>query len=420
MSHRAYLFSLEHLGIKLGLEQIRTLLATLGHPDRAFPSIVIAGTNGKGSVTAMTERGLRAAGYRTGRYTSPHLVDLEERFAIDGRSITAGDLERLAGRVRAAARALPAPPSFFEATTALALEAFRDAAVDVAVLEVGLGGRLDATNAVPALAAAITAIDLDHEEYLGQTIEAIAGEKAGIVKPDMVVVVGANRPAVLGILQAECLSRGAAFVDAADGTSPDIHMHAGRATMSVTTPRHRYAGLEVRLRGRHQADNAITAIRLLEELSARDVCRLNRDAIRTAVEQVEWPGRLELVRHAGCDVLLDGAHNPSGARALASYLRETYGRRLPIVLGVMRDKRVDEMILALAPSAAEFVCTAPSSSRAEAPEALAQRAAAAAPDVPRRAVADPRAAVTDAARGREVVIVAGSLYLAGEIRAHLS
>jgi dihydrofolate synthase/folylpolyglutamate synthase len=167
VSARASLFALETVGIKLGLEQIRALLEALGHPERTYPSLVIAGTNGKGSVTAMVERGLRAAGYRTGRYISPHLVRLEERFAIDGQPISSSRLDTLAEKVMGVASALAAPPSFFEATTALALEAFRRDAVDVAVLEVGLGGRLDATNAVESRAVAITAIDFDHQSYLG-------------------------------------------------------------------------------------------------------------------------------------------------------------------------------------------------------------------------------------------------------------
>ncbi len=167
-SSRDYLLSLELLGIKLGLDQMRTLGRHLGRPDLDYPSLIVAGTNGKGSVAAMLERGLRAAGYRTGRYTSPHLVDIEERVVIDGRPIAPDAFDALAGRVRRAAERLPAPPSFFEATTALALLAFRDAQVDVAVLEVGLGGRLDATNVVTPIGAAITAIDFDHEQYPGR------------------------------------------------------------------------------------------------------------------------------------------------------------------------------------------------------------------------------------------------------------
>ena len=201
ISDREYLLSLELIGIKLGLEQIRSLVALLGHPDRAYPSLIVAGTNGKGSVAAMVERGLRAAGLRTGRYTSPHLVDLEERFAIDGRPISRDQFDRVARRVRDAVSQLASPPSFFEATTALALEVFRDERVDVAVLEVGLGGRLDATNVVDAVAAAITAIDFDHEQYLGSTIQEIAAEKAGVIKPKSLVVLGANPAAVQEVVR---------------------------------------------------------------------------------------------------------------------------------------------------------------------------------------------------------------------------
>src|SRR4030095_9197987 len=175
---RDYLFSLEQFGIKLGLDQIRGLMDGLGRPDRAYRSVVVAGTSGKGSVTAMVERGLRAAGWRTGRYTSPHLIDLEERIVIDGRAIARDELEQIGMAVRASAARLPAPPSFFEATTAVALDAFRRAGVEVAILEVGLGGRLDATNVISPMGVAITSVDFDHEQYLGPTLEGIARENA--------------------------------------------------------------------------------------------------------------------------------------------------------------------------------------------------------------------------------------------------
>ena len=191
-----YLFGLEQFGIKFGLENIRTLVAALGHPERAFPSVHIAGTNGKGSVTAMVDAGLRAAGHRSARFTSPHLIDLTERFAIDDRPVAQDALVAavadLRGRVDAliASGALRAHPTFFEATTALALELFRRAGVDVAVIEVGLGGRLDSTNVITPVATAITSIAFDHETYLGHTLGAIATEKAGIIKPSVPVVVG--------------------------------------------------------------------------------------------------------------------------------------------------------------------------------------------------------------------------------------
>jgi dihydrofolate synthase/folylpolyglutamate synthase len=424
VSPRDYLFSLEHIGIKLGLDQIRALLAALDRPDRQYPSIVIAGTNGKGSVTAMVERGLRAAGYRTGRYTSPHLVHLEERVAIDGRDIAASDLDRLAERVQSAAHALGAPPSFFEATTALALDAFRDARVDVAVLEVGLGGRLDATNAVDSIGVAITSVDFDHEIYLGHTLEAIAGEKAGVIKPQGLVVLGENAPVVREVVDAVARSQGARLTYAPGDVTADARMVDGRTVVALRTPRTDYGEVRLGLRGRHQIANAVVAARLLEELAADGRLNVKAEDIRTALEAVQWPGRLELRQFRGHDVLIDGAHNPAGARALAAYLHETYGRPLPIVVGAMSDKHVAEMLAALAPAASRFICTAVDSPRAAPATDIAAIARAAVSDRSAAesvvAVTPPIAALEAAVALGSPVVVAGSLYLAGELRARLS
>ncbi len=419
MSSRDYLLSLEQIGIKLGLDQIRTLVVRLGAPERAYPSLIVAGTNGKGSVTAMLERGLRAAGYRTGRYTSPHLVDLEERFAIDGRPIGPSQLDAVAERVRAAASALAYPPTFFEATTALAFDVFRDERVDVAVLEVGLGGRLDATNVVSPVGVAITAIDLDHQEYLGSTIEQIAAEKAGVIKPGAVVVAGANPPAVVAVLEQAAARAGTTLVHAPSGVEARWTMDEGRARLSLRTPRARYPEARLALRGRHQVDNAITAVRLLEELTAADRLTVPPEAVVAALTDVEWPARLEYVSWRGRTVVIDAAHNPAGARSLASYLLETYQRRSPMVVGIMRDKKIDEMLTALAPAASHFVFTAASSARAARPADLADVAARVAPDVPRREFASPLAALEAACPLGDPIVVAGSLYLAGEARANL-
>lgn len=418
-SDREYLLSLELIGIKLGLEQTRSLVALLGHPDRAYPSLIVAGTNGKGSVTAMVERGLRAAGLRTGRYTSPHLVDLEERFAIDGRPISQDQFDRVARRVRDVASQLASPASFFEATTALALEVFRDERVDVAVLEVGLGGRLDATNVVDAVAAGITAIDFDHEQYLGSTIEEIAAEKAGVIKPGSLVVLGANPPAVQEVVRGAASRVGATLVTAPEGVSADWTMVEGRTRLDLVTPRRAYAPITLALRGRHQVENAITAVRLLEELSAQGTFPVPESAVVTALTDVEWPARLEYLSHRGHTVVIDGAHNPAGARALASYLRETYGRRLPMVVGIMRDKKVDALIEALAPAASQFVLTAVSSLRAATPGELRASVERVAPEVACLEVASPQDAVATALTLGDPIVVAGSLYLAGEVRANL-
>ncbi|HEX5071433.1 MAG TPA: folylpolyglutamate synthase/dihydrofolate synthase family protein [Vicinamibacterales bacterium] len=420
MSDRDWLFSLEQIGIKLGLDQIRALLEALDHPDRAFPSIVIAGTNGKGSVTAMVERGLRAAGYRTGRYTSPHLVDLEERFAIGGEPIAPAELDRLASRIRRAAAAFDHPPSFFEATTALALEAFRDAGVNAAVLEVGLGGRLDATNAVDSTAVAITAVDFDHEAYLGHTLPEIAAEKAGVIKPDGLVVLGENAPAVREIVESTATRQQARLVYAPEGVSVEAVMTDGQIVATIQTPGGTYGDVRLGLRGRHQVANAVVAIRLLEELNATGRFHLRVTDIRTAVEDVTWPGRLERRVWRGRDVLIDGAHNPAGARALAAYLRDIASHPVPFVIGVMRDKHVAGMLRALAPVASTFICTAAQSPRALTPAELLAQAREVAPAVPARAVASLDEALEIAGRAGEPIVVAGSLYLAGEVRPLLS
>jgi dihydrofolate synthase/folylpolyglutamate synthase len=417
---RAALLALEHVGIKLGLDQIRRLLDALNHPEREFPCLVIAGTNGKGSVTAMVEHGLRAAGYRTGRYTSPHLVYLEERFAIDGVPIDGATCDRAIERVLRAATGMDAPPSFFEATTALALDVFREAHVDVAVLEVGLGGRLDATNAVSSRAVAITAVDFDHQEYLGYTLEEIAREKAGVIKPGGLTVLGENPPAVCRVVLEVAGSVGAHLVYAPEGVSLEARMEAGRLRAAIETPHDRYPSVLLGLRGRHQVANAITAIRLLEELRAGGHFDVGHGAVERALEDVCWPARLEMIETAGGQVLIDGAHNPAGARALASYVHEAFDRRLPFVIGAMRDKEIDAMIAALAPASIQFVCAAAASPRATSPSDLLDIVRRVAPAVPASAAASPTEALDRARAHGSPVIVAGSLYLAGEIREKLA
>jgi dihydrofolate synthase/folylpolyglutamate synthase len=417
---REYLFSLEQFGIKLGLAQIRMLVAALGQPDRAYRSIVVGGTNGKGSVSAMVERALRAAGYRTGRYTSPHLIDIEERVAVDGRPIAREQFDELAAQIQEAAAGLPAPPSFFEASTALALEAFRQAAIDIAVIEVGLGGRLDATNVLSPMGVAITSIDFDHEAHLGSTIDAIAREKAGIIKPDGLCVLGRNGHEARAVIEQACRDAGATLTYAPDNVQASATMRQGRTLLRLQTPSHDYGEVPLGLRGRHQVENAITAVRLVEVLAERGAVTATADDIRAGLTEVEWPARLELRQVDGRDVLVDGAHNPAGARALTAYLQEAYGRRVPIVLGVMRDKQVDRIVEALAPAASAFVCTAPRTPRATPPAELAALVRQIADGVPAFDVDRPADALRKAMTLGTPIVVAGSLYLAGEIRSEWS
>ena len=418
----AYLFSLQRFGIKLGLENMHALTAALAHPDRHFRSVLIAGTNGKGSVAAMVERGLRAAGYSTGLYTSPHLIDLRERFAVDGRAVDGAALLDEAAHVRAtigrlcASGRLAHPPTFFEATTALALSLFRRRQIDVAVLEVGMGGRFDATNVVRPLAVGVPSIDLDHQQYLGATLAEIAFEKAGVIKPNTVVVSAEEKAAARDVLLREAAARGARFIDA--GAEADLRWRVEDGVTRIETlrtPHARYGPLALALRGRHQLRNAAVAVRLLEELAPAGI-RLPATAIEQALSSVRWRGRLELVDCApGRRMLVDSAHNIAAAAALGAYVVEFYPAGLPFVFGTLADKDGDGMLGALGGAVNRIICTPIASPRARPAPDLAAAARASRPDVPVETAASPVAALACAWRTGPVAAVAGSMYLVGEV-----
>ena len=402
------LFALEQFGIKLGLDNMRAILAAMGHPERAWRSVHIAGTNGKGSVVAMVERGLRASGLKTGRYTSPHLDVIEERVAINGEAVdrqtfaaaTAAVVDAVDQATRAGS--LTVVPTFFEVSTAVAFEIFRQAKVDVAVVEVGLGGRFDATNVLKPEVTAITSIAFDHERHLGTTLSQIAFEKAGIAKPDT--------PLVIGRLPGEAARRIATV--AATTSAPLIDAHA-------TITDRIYPPLKLALPGRHQLENAAVAVAILETWSAR-VSFVSTEAIVTGLTDCHWPARLEWLRLAdGTELLIDAAHNPAGATALAAYLQDTSTPPLPIVLAVMEDKDLAGMVKPLLPVASAFVATTVRHSRAHTAESLATALRLLAPNVAVRAEVDPVAAVSDALSGSKRAVVAGSIYLIGPVRATL-
>lgn len=417
------LFALETFGIKLGLDNIARLTAALGHPERSFMSIHVAGTNGKGSVTAIAHAALVAGGVRAARYVSPHLVDLTERFVIGPAPVSQDDLAEVATDVLDCADALratgelPVYPTFFEATTAIAFELFRRARVEVAVIEVGLGGRFDSTNVIPAAAGAITSIGLDHQDLLGDTVEAIAFEKAGIIKPGMTVVTGALPDGARDVVRAVAAERGARIVDA---TEADVErtIEDGRATLVVRTPEDRYGPLRLALRGEHQIGNAVVAIRLLEAAREGGV-RVSREAIARGLTDVEWPGRLELMRlPGGSTVLLDAAHNADGARALAAYLGRWHPERPTLVIGMMRDKDVAGIVTALLPVVSRVIATAANTPRALPAHELAGRIASCG-DIDVRAESDPDAAVDLALSNDRSVCVSGSIFLVGAVRDRL-
>ena len=407
------LFALEKFGIKLGLDNIRTLLAALGNPETAWPSIHIGGTNGKGSVAAMVERGLRASGLRTGRYTSPHLDVIEERVAIDGVAVDAATFATVTADVfdvvdslsrpgdGGAGPALSVTPTFFEVSTAIAFEIFRRQHVDVAVVEVGLGGRFDATNVLTPRIAAITSIALDHEKHLGRTLPEIAFEKAGIAKPGV--------PLVIGRLPADAASTIKRV--AADVGAPIVDAHA-------TSTDRKYPPLTLALAGRHQLDNAAVAVAILERWSAT-VRYVSAEAIVAGLTRCEWPARLEWLRlPRGGEILIDAAHNPAGAAALASYLEDTRSSKLPIVFAAMADKDVAGMIKALEPVASLFVATAVPHARARSADDMAAEIRKHT-SVQAVAAATPEAAVARALEHAPKVVAAGSIYMVGPLRARL-
>lgn len=414
----SYLFALGQFGVKFGLENMVAIVGRLGHPERAFRSLHIAGTNGKGSVTAMIDAGLRAAGHRSGRYTSPHLVDLTERFVIDGRPVAEDRMVAAVADVRAAIEqllaegVLKAHPTFFEVTTAVAFELFRRAGVDLAVLEVGLGGRLDATNVIEPVATAITSIAYDHQQYLGSTLIEIAREKAGIIKPRVPVVVGDVEPAVLGAIAEIARERGAPLIRAADGVTVT---RRPAATIGLRTPVRDYGEVTMGLQGAHQIGNALVAVRMLELLDSQGIA-VPAGAVRSALARPSWPGRLDLRRLPdGREILFDAAHNPAGAASLASYLKEIDTGRLPLVFAGMHDKDLEGMLRPLLPVVGPLVVTRASNRRSADPERLVELARRIAPETSVTVAASPLEALDIAWRASPRIIVAGSIFLLGDV-----
>ena len=386
-------------GMKPGLETIRVLCAALGDPQKRFRAIHVAGTNGKGAVCALLESALRTA--PVGRYTSPHLVRINERFFLNGEPVGDATLEAVAGRVHRAIGRSARPElrdvTFFEALTAVAFELYAEAGVGRVVLECGLGGRLDATNVCEPELCVITRIGLDHCDWLGDTVERIAAEKAGIVKPGVPVVLGENVPSVRAVVEARAREVGAPFFYA-----PDL---ASEADIPAAFP----------LAGRFNRENAVTAIAALEVLSGAPG---RADLLSpSAFSRVIWPGRFQSVG----PYLVDGAHNPPAARALAAALDEVLptGTKLDLVFGACGDKDVDEVLRILRPYVRRGYAVRTANPRALEPAALAARMrAAGVPATPCESLADAlartRPAGVDAPSLPPSVLVCGSLFLAGE------
>ncbi|OQW34753.1 MAG: hypothetical protein A4E19_17705 [Nitrospira sp. SG-bin1] len=412
-----YLYALQKHGIKLGLETMQVLLSRVGNPHRTLPVIHIGGTNGKGSTAAMVASVLQHSGRRVGLYTSPHLVDFRERIRVNGGMISETHVEELMARLRAALHD-DLEPTFFEMTTALAFLYFADSAVDVAVLEVGLGGRFDATNVVEQPAAcAITTIGLDHQEYLGHTEEAIAFEKGGIIKPFVPVVIGRMGREAEQVLRRIARDRSAPLWQ----LGRDFHIDGtGSNRLTYRGVNHAYEELTCGLTGRHQWDNAACAVALLEAAGQSGI-GTEASAVRDGLQTVSWEGRLESIDEDP-RVVLDGAHNPAAAHALGGYLEEFSinhpGSRIILVWGMMRDKDHRGFIAPLLPFVSEIVLTQASLARSASVQEL--RATVREWHGPVLEAIFPMDALRTArsrAMPHDLICIAGSLMLLGDIKA---
>ena len=398
------------------LDRIEALVDLLGSPQESYAEIHLTGTNGKTSVARMTSALLEASGLSVGTYTSPHLEEVNERIVWTGEPVDDATLAQLLSRIADIEEHLPARPSYFEILTAAALEWFSDVAVDVAVVEVGVGGTWDATNVVDGRVAVVTNVSVDHVEYLGPTREQIATDKAGIVKPGSTLVLGETDPALVP----RFLDRGAAAVVTRDedfGVTANRPAHGGRV-VDVFTPDARYDGVYLPLHGAHQADNAAAALTAAECFLGRLV---SEQVVSDAFAAVRSPGRLEVVGHQPL-VLLDGAHNVAGAHALRAALAEEFPEsERTLVIGLLREKEPHEMLEALEPKhVARLLCCRPPSPRALDPAEVAAAGADLGIDPDRietydtvdDAVSRARAVTGDDAQ----IVVTGSLYTVGAAR----
>jgi dihydrofolate synthase / folylpolyglutamate synthase len=411
---------------KFDLENITVLSERLGRPDRAYPSAHIAGTNGKGSTAAFLEAILRCAGFRTGLNTSPHLEKINERIRVNAEEISDEKFAETFTRIQAlneellAAGKLRAHPTYFECVTAMAFEYFARERVEFGVFEVGLGGRLDATNILTPLISIITRVDFDHENFLGHALAEIAGEKAGIIKPGVPVVVAEQAPEALEVIRSKAEKLGSPLIETAKAfrIEPGQSENGRSKANAVEIASGWTCELAPQLPGGFQIQNALNAVATARWLQKRGY-RISDDAIVQGIAKAEWPGRLEKLQSSP-DVYLDGAHNPSAARELAAFLEQNFaGRKIRLVFGALRDKAIDEIAGVLFPLAAEAVLTQPRTTRAISVSQLAEITAHHAAKC--KVIADPETALEYALERtapEDAVVVAGSLYLVGQLRSY--
>jgi len=410
-----YLTALGRFGIKLGLERTETLLHQLGDPQDLFQGVHVAGTNGKGSVCAMVASVLHASGYRVGLMPKPHLISYTERIQVDQGPIAEDDFAALLTELQPAINKVASdlgPPTEFEILTSAALYYFARAGIDLLVCEVGLGGRLDSTNVLDLGVSVITNIALDHTQYLGSTLEAIAAEKAGILKPDSIAITGAQPPA-LAVIEAAAMKQDIALLHLGQEIElAGIDKEWAGVQATVTTPARTYRDLRIPLLGLHQADNAALAVAAIDALRSRG-WEISDGALRDGLARTRWPGRLEVLDRNPV-VIVDGAHNPAGLqRSLATVQKLAKDRPLVIVFGAMKDKDLPAMLAQLRALNTPVIFTAIDWHRAAAPAELAAQFGAPAETAASSGEALDRARQRASSAG--IVLVCGSLYLVGEV-----
>jgi len=416
-----YLERVQNLGIKFGLDNVRTILEAFDNPHRQYPSVLVAGTNGKGSVCAFLTRLLTLHDYRVGLFTSPHLVRVEERIRIGERPIPARSFSRVLTKLKEKiedlieTKVLLSPPTYFELLTCLGLIHFQEQEVDIAVLEVGLGGRFDATNVVDPVVAVVTTISAEHQKFLGETLEQIAFEKAGIIKKGVPVVCGVkNRSAYLTIKK-RADELGAPFLGVFEKRDCfSVNQEEKGYSFTYTSENDRYDFVPS-LAGRHQGENAAVAVAAAEQVSQR-WRNLNKEKIIQGIQSTRWDGRLEVFSRRPL-VLLDGAHNEEGAEAVRDYARQFIPTPLILVFAVMKDKRIERIADILFPLARTVILTRFPFYKSASPEEIRTRIGKfrgrfLLEPSPKRAF---RLALQQAA-AQEVILVTGSLYLVGEIK----
>ena len=439
-----YLESFQRFGIRLGLRNIRRLLKLLGNPERSLKVIHIGGTNGKGSVGAFLFYTLKEAGYKVGLYTSPHLIDFRERIRINKGLIPKRDFARLVSGFRLQASGFNFQPTFFEITTALALKYFADQRVDFAILEVGMGGRLDATNVTRPLVSVITNVDFEHTEHLGKSLKKIAYEKCGIIKEKVPVITAENKREALRVIEETCRRKKARLYQVGKEIKFRYQMSDLRyQTFNIEGIHGSYKNLRISLLGKHQLLNAACAIGTIELLrpkvhpvrskspqaTASDLYRRTSNGVKITKEQIKkglakttWPGRLEIkpltVNCSPFTVILDGAHNVAGAKALKKTIEDCFDyKRLILLLGILKSKDIKGIVAQLAPLASRIIITKPQTPRAVEPEEIAEIAKEYSRSVvTKKKISQAIGQALSCAKKRDIILITGSLYTVGEAK----